>query len=139
MEEEMKEKLEEESVESKIVNLDRTKSNIERESENAKKQVPQVQLRKDILLEEKSVNDANDIIVQANFVLFEPKWGFEKIPEYIENVRKLNALSAQKRTIEYDDSLDKINRALELLAAQIKGYDEELIRIEDKKKELEGE
>jgi len=132
------EKMEEESNESKLVNANKHLENLNREKTNASKQVPEVQTRKDLLLEEIELKKANDKIVQDNFTLLEHKWEFEKVPEYIDNTRKLNLIDAKKKDINNVDMLEKLNKALEMLEAQIKGYDEVIEetnkKVEDLKK-----
>ena len=138
MENEKTEKeLEIESVESQVRNAKLHRENIVRELEGAKKQIPEVQIRIDMLKEESELAKLNDVIVQKHFVLKEFKWDFEEQPEYISNLKKINALSAKRRDMQNGENMDKLVKAIEMLTKQIDGYEEELLRMDEKIEVLE--
>lgn len=102
--------------------------NLEKERSAAIKQKAVVQERVDLIKKERELLLKNNKIALASFVLLKPTWKFEENEEYMNNLKELNRLNAEKKQIEINDVLDKFAGLVKNLDEQIKGHTEALER-----------
>ncbi len=108
--------------------------NLEKERSAAIKQKEIMQGRIDLMKQEKDLLEKNNKIALASFVLLKPTWKFEEDVEYMNNLKELNRLNAEKKQIEIGDVLDKFSGIIKNLEDQIKGHTEALERKREEQK-----
>lgn len=101
----------------------RMRDNLKREQEMFAAQLPDLKRRLEIHDQSVAILEENNKIMQANFRFLKPSWGYEEIPEYIDNIRKLNVLTFEKAKIDWEtqksNMVNTIKSAEEQLASSV--------------------
>lgn len=77
-------------------------------------------------------------IIINNFEYLKPSWKYEEVPEYIENLKKLNLLSQEQNELDWTAQLNGAERNLAAIEEQIKGLTEHIKKGEEELKENGG-
>lgn len=118
------------------VNREEHLKNLTREVEQTTKQLIDVEDMKSMLEEERALVNANFEIAFKNFFMLKPNWAFEEIPQYMENVKKINKITAKRRDMQFDIEIKRIDGNVESLKSQLESLSNEKDRVE---KTLKGD
>jgi len=113
--------------------------NLQREVAMFKEQLPEVQQRLDLHLKTIELVKKNHKIMIDNFVFKDPKWGYEEIPEYIENVRQLNILNFERTVLDWDKQTLQFQNNIDSIIKQVTLAESEIVKVTKELEELKGE
>lgn len=128
-----------ESKELELIRKERHKENLEREFKMFTEQLPDVNKRLEIHTKTVELLKKNQEIAINNFVYNEPKWSYESIPEYIENIRQLNILNFEKAQIDWRIQETQMRNQIESINKQIEVATKELERVSAEIDVLKGD
>lgn len=117
----------------------RYKDNLGREIALFKEQLPDVVMRLEIHLQSVALLTRNQEIAMANFKFRDPKWDYEAVPEYIENIRSLNILNFKKASIDWKTQETQMRGTVESINAQLESAATELAKVTKELEELKGD
>lgn len=128
-----------EQIAAELTNKEQHLSNLNRELELAQDQVKDIDKRLSILLRERELIIANHRIVIDKFVLLKKTWGFEEDPEYMDNTKKLNIISMEKKLIEFDTQETQLKNLIKQVNTQIESLSKEKDRVSQDISKLKGD
>lgn len=110
-------------------------SNLKREVESALKQKAEIELRKGMLEKERDLSKKNHVIIMSKFKLLKVTWLFEEDEDYINNTKEINQLTFDKKLLDYQSQLDRMDSLLKAVDGQVETLQSEIVRIEGGKDE----
>lgn len=114
----------------------RYRDNLNREIEMFKMQLPDVHRRLEIHRATVELLIKNQKIAIDNFTFEDPKWGYERVPEYIENIRQLNILNFEKAQIDWKNQEGQLLNTIDSINAQVGTATKELDKVTNEIEEL---
>jgi chromosome segregation ATPase len=113
--------------------------NLNREVKMFNEQLPDVEKKLEIHQKTVELLKKNQDIAINNFEYLEPKWGYEKVPEYIENLKMLNVLSFEKANIDWKTQEVQLKNTIESITKQLEQAHKEIDKVTTELTELKGE
>lgn len=99
-------------------NKEKHLENLNREIKTVDEQLKELNTRLVLLEKEKDLVASNHKIINKNFKLLKITWAFEEDPEYIENTRKINQITLDKKMLDYATQLDRMKNMVESVEKQ---------------------
>ncbi len=124
-----------------IFNKEKGLSNAQREFDEMTKQLNAINELLSIQREKHALEQRNIVIAtdEKVFKLITPNWEFEKTPEYLENIRKVNLLNGKLKDLEfqramfqYESNARNLAEQIESQTVMIKKYTAEIAELKSK-------
>jgi hypothetical protein len=126
--------------EGSLINKQNSLKNLLREQNQLEEQVKMIKDNLALMAEKKALFKRNAEISQASeFKFLKPAWSFEEDPEYVANLKRLNAISNQEKEIEFDKQIKTVENLSKNVSDQLVSVSNEVTRIKSELEKLEGD
>lgn len=111
------------------LNKEKHLANLEREIVQTAAQKQDIIARRDLLKKEMDIISANHTIIMKKFKLLKTTWEFETDEDYINNTKLLNQITFEKKVMDYQVQLDRMDNLVKQVEVQQESLSQEAERV----------
>lgn len=126
--------------EGSLINKRSSYNNLLREQSQLKEQLELINESLKISARKKALFKRNaEISQESEFKFLRPSWSFEENPEYVANLKELNAISNREKELEFDKQIRTVENLAKNVNDQLASVTREADRIKSELDKMEGE